>query len=436
MRMRIRPKRQRLGAVWIVLVAATALVGSVAWAGGEEVVVEEVEIEGTERTERYVVEREFTFEVGRPAQREDIEETGRRLRNLPMFDRVEYELEPIDETSARLHIEVDEQWTLLPTANFRITDDVRVVRLGGRDINIVGRFLEAGAVYEWRSGVHSGEGWFRNPRLFGRRLDLGVEGAYRNRIFRLFDDDGELEGGFSSRRIVGEVDIDGELLRWLRLGGRLEVTDDVPGLRAVDDDIRRAQRGRELPPSTTLIRPGVTAQVGRIDDDGFLADGVTWTVRVDGASEQLGSTDSFIAVDSEMEFARSLPQRSLLVSRGSVAATGAQAEYHRLFAGGLDEVRGFRDMRFRGNYRWFANLEYRIPSVNTEWVVIQHAVFGDAASVGDEFSALASVDAVSVGAGIRVKTPKIHSLVLRLDYAFSLHGDGRAPLSLGGNQFL
>ena len=410
------------------LVASTAI-------AGEVLVVEEVEIEGLERTKRYVVEREYAFDVGQPARMEDVEKTERRLGNLPMFNRVNIEVEFIDEPLARLRIEVDEQWTLVPTGNFRITDDVRLFRVGARDVNLLGRSLETGVVYEWRSGVHSGEGWFRYPRLFGRRLELGVEGAYRNRVFTLYDDEGQVEGGFLLRNIAVEVELQQEFRPWLYGGGRLEVTDDAAGLRSVGEAIEEVQRQEDLPAPTTLIRPGVLVQLGRIDDEGFLADGISWETVVDGASRHLGSTESFLEVNSQLNFARTLPLRSLFISRLSVGATGAETEYYRLFVGGLDEVRGFRDMRFRGNRRIFANLEYRIPSVVTDWVVLQHLLFVDAASVADEWADMRRIDAVSTGVGLRIKSPKIHSLVIRIDVARSLHGDGRSPWSFGGNQF-
>lgn len=413
--------------------------------GDAPLVVETVEIEGLDRTKPYVVEREFEFEVGATTSHEEIEATLRRLRNLEMVGDVNHELRSLgpelDEPGepvggpVELHLEFEERWTLLPITNFRRSGDVTLLRLGAYDTNLLGHYLEFGAAFERLAGVNAGEAWFRNPRLFHRRIDAGVEGAYRNRLYTLYDDGGDIEGGFLLRQFAGVVDADYELLPWLRSGLRLEVADAAPGLDVVSDEIRRAQEERGLPPQTRLVRPGVTVQLGRLDQYGHHMDGAVARVRVDGAHRRLLSTESFVAIENEIIAARTLFRESHVAARFLTGATGAQALHNQFFVGGLDELRGFRDMRFRGAYRWTANLEYRLPSIMTDWVVVQHAIFADAATAGPDPGDLWGLSGSSIGGGIRLLSPKIHGLVLRLDYAYSLNGDGDAPWSFGGEQF-
>ncbi len=386
----------------------------------------DVEIEGLERTRESVVLGELAFDKGEPATDAELQETERRLRNLPMFRDVTIGVRDLDDRGRKLAISVEERWTLLPSANFSRTDDTTLIRIGAREVNLLGHFVEVGAAYERLTGLNSGEVWFQNPRFLGRRLDVALDAEFRNRVYPSYDDAGDLDGGFAIRRIGFSGQALQELSPWLHVGGRLQWLSDRPSLDPISD---------ELAPSTRLLKPGLLARIGQINHLGLVMGGATLDLRLSGAHRSIGSTESFTTVDAELLGARSFPLQSNALGRFNIGRTGAQSQQHQLFVGGLDEVRSLQDMRFRGTHRWVANAEYRIPSFGNRWLMLQHVFFTDAGAIGDDGGDLLGVDVLSAGIGLRLMSPRVHGLVIRLDYAFPIHGDGSAPLSFGSRQF-
>ena len=401
----------------------------------ETIAISSIDIQGLERTRESVVLNELTLAPGQDVTEEDLIESRRRLRNLPLFRQTTFDLQDTDGDGQRLVISVDERWTLLPSANFSTTDDTTLLRLGAREINLMGRYIELGAAYERLTGLHSGEIWFRNPRLRGRTLDVAVDAQYRNRIYPSYDDEGAIDGGFAIRRISLSSEALHEISPWIHLGARFQALSDQPSLDPVGATMRDAQQQRGLPPSSRLFRPGLLARIGQMNQLGLVMGGITLDLQIDGASQSLGSTDSFLAADAVLRGAISLPYQSNLLTRLRLGRTGAASPQHQLYIGGLDEVRAFPDMRFRGSHRWYANAEYRIPSLGNEWVTLQHVFFVDAGAIGDATSDLRGLDALSTGLGLRLKSPRIHGLALRFDLALSLHGGGDAPFGFGSRQF-
>jgi hemolysin activation/secretion protein len=118
-----------------------------------------------------------------------------------------------------------------------------------------------------------------------------------------------------------------------------------------------------------------------------------------------------------------------------VATTTAEKRDRAIFLGGLGGVRGLADSRYFGKHVWLANAELRIPSLDMRWLALQHVIFLDAAGIDKRPSQFWSLRAASSGLGLRVISPKIHGMVARIDYAFSMVGDGPYALSFGAGQY-
>lgn len=400
----------------------------------ERLVIRAVEFDGLKRTKTRVVEREFEFVLDQPTTRGDLEETAQRLRNMHLFSTVEYELEPLED-GYLIRFRVLERWTILPVFKGSSGGGVNQLLIGIYDINVLGRYLEMGVQYERLGPTNSGVVWFRDPRLFDQRLWFGADVWHTNRIYTLYDADGEIEGGYLLNRNLISFGIEKEWKWWLKGGLRLQLVNDETSYDLVDDDVRLQQIQRGLPEDEFRIQPGISFSLGRLNYDNYRVDGVLLNLRFDGSDTTLGSSMSFASVESDFFFAKTLPFKSTLALRWLVGISSTESEPHYYFIGGFDRVRGFLDARFRGPAHTTANLEYRIPSLDTSWVVLQHIVFTDVASVGDGVSDFTEITAASAGAGLRVISPRIFRFTVRLDYALSLVNEGDSSLSFGVQQF-
>lgn len=400
----------------------------------EVFVISEVEINGLGRTKEFVVWREFDFELNSPTTRAVLEESAQRLRNMGLFANVEYTLEPKGD-SHKIIYDVLERWTILPVVKASSGGGINQLIVGLYDINLLGRYLEMGGQYERLGPTNSGVVWFRDPRLFDQRLWFSADVWHVNRIYTLYDNDGEEEGGFLLQRNMLALALEKEVVWWFRFGGRIQVVQDQTSLNLIEDDIRQLQARRGLPEDTLRIQPGLTFQLGRLNQDNYLVEGAQLNLRLDGTDTILGSTFSFGSIESDLVLAKTLPFKSTIAFRWLVGISSTEAETHFYYIGGFDRVRGFLDARFRGPAHTTANLEFRIPSLDTSWLVLQHVGFVDVTSVGQGASDFTDITAASAGAGIRLISPRIYRLTLRLDYAASLVNSGDSAISFGVQQF-
>ncbi|MEO1270031.1 MAG: BamA/TamA family outer membrane protein, partial [Myxococcota bacterium] len=178
--------------------------------------------------------------------------------------------------------------------------------------------------------------------------------------------------------------------------------------------------------------------LGRLDRDNYLFQGVQMTNRLKRASTFIGSELDMNFIHSETLAYLRLPWQSNLAARLTVGHNNTDADQHLFFIGGLDYMRGYFDGQLRGHNFWQTNVEYRIPSIDTSWVVLQHVAFTDVGDVSERFGALTTFERAprtSIGTGLRLMSPRIYRLTVRLDYAVTLDTQTPQALSFGAAQF-
>ena len=212
--------------------------------------IDAVIIEGLGRTQRYVVMRELLFEEGDYASMSQIQESITRLLNLGLFREVDWQLiskkaelvdgQPPEQNPKRparvLKIRVDERWTLLPFFTLVQGGGLTQFATGGSDINLFGRYLTAGVLYD-RLGLNetflqpggaanSFVVWFQDPRFLNSRTSAGIDLWRITRLRSIYEPDGTLEGGFSLERRIAILRFQREFKRWLYGGLNFEWIDD------------------------------------------------------------------------------------------------------------------------------------------------------------------------------------------------------------------
>ncbi len=426
--------------------ASPARAGGDAAASAHRFYIQAIHIQGLERTEPFVIYRELLVAKGDSASKARIEESIQRVRNTGLFRKVTYKLvdtpgqHPVSSlpegvSPVTLEIHIDERWTALPLLTFARGGGTYRLVVGAFDDNFLGRDIGIGAQYERLGSTNSFYGWAFNPRLFDQRLRAGIDVGSRNRTYTLYDQDGAVDGGFLLRRFTVGVYAQKEWLWWLRTKVGLRYNNDSFSYELLSDSLRSLQKQHGLPPPTQQLLGSVTGLLGRIDQDNYLVDGTLFSLSLEHANAALGSSQTMTDVLVGLSHFERFPLKINVGARLAGAVGDINAVQDRFYLGGLDGIRGFASDRFSGQSYWLGNFEFRIPSVDTRWLVLQHVVFVDAAGVSESLSGLATLSGASVGIGLRVIVPKIHDFVARFDYAFPLYGDTTTPLSFGGGQF-
>jgi len=391
-----------------VVAALLILLGAASPARSEPEVparVDQIRIEGLVRTHPGVVRREIGFREGDEVSQGALDLAITRLWNTTIFARVEGEV--VVEGGRRVVVlRLEDRWTLNPLFRFGSGGDAVFFRVGAADNNIGGRFVEVQGQYENFDGFHGGQALFRDPRWFGRRLELLVQG---DRLVRP-------RPGFSDQRTQGIVEVAALADRdRVRIGLRTSVFANR-FLRPLD-----SAPFYPLPTETLLLEPGL--RLGRIDTVRIRQRGTSFEVRPGVGFTTSDVASQYVTLTAEVLAFAMLGERWNLAARVRGANVSKVPAHLELFAGGLDLVRGLPDNYVRTRAMVLANLEARFTAFDSTWIALVPTVFVDAIAARSPVGVPGS--ALSVGAGLRVLVPKFVGTGLRLDLAVPLHADLR-----------
>ncbi len=407
-------------------------------------VVNSIVIEGATRTSHDVIRRELLFVAGSRTDLSEIEESVQRLRNTGLFRTVEYELieSGAGKTSEsavprrEFRLTVDERWTLLPAARLGFGGGVTHLMLGASDANLFGSYLQLGGQFSRTGPANSFLVWFGDPRFLNERISLITEVSLSNRQLLFYEPDGEINGGFVLTRKFARLELEKEWHKWWRTSVKFGVKADSFSYRLFPEEYRLEQEaGAGLPDAQSGLTLGLSSRWGRLNYDNYRVDGVQLLVQWMQSIDMPQMTSQGFNVDVSFLRFTTLWLKSTLGLRLNFGFSTQEQEYQKYFLGGLESIRGFANQRFRGSFFWLGNLEYRIPSVDTPWVAIQHILFVDALGVSDYAFEMWGLSGASVGVGLRLMSPKIHGFVARIGYAFNIYGGDGPALSMGGGQF-
>ncbi|MFK7827367.1 MAG: BamA/TamA family outer membrane protein [Oligoflexales bacterium] len=400
--------------------------------------IESINIVGLNRTQRFVVERELLVNIGKPYTYKQIEESCQRLRNLQVFATAECVLTPGQSPQVSiLTITVDERWTTIPIFKYSSGGGATQLIIGSYDINVFGRYLELGGQYERIRDKNSGVLWYRNRRFLGKRLELFLNlwsVARERTLYNIWGKENSVEGGYMLLRKRGVVFLEKEWTWWLKTGIGLQINHDefTSDFSPNVDEVADYQG---MPENANILLVNFKAKLGRLDYNSYLIDGLEMSSNFEISSKGLGSDLQFFRLEEELKWFKSLPFRSTIGARVGLGISTVNSEPYMYYLGGLDRIRGFKESRFRAKNYWMNNFEYRIPSWKSRWFVLQHIFFYDSIGIALSDHDLAEQSAASLGMGLRVISPKIYRLVLRIDYAKPIHKDDENPISFGVQQF-
>jgi len=401
-------------------------------------VVEKIIIKGLKRTKEHVVRRELLFTENDALTPQLLLASVQRLKNLRLFSKVLPFLKLKDQNQVELTIELQEKWTTIPFFNFSGGGDTFYAYAGVYDINTFGTFFETGARYDNWNGKNGGVVWFRNPRTFEQRILTGADLWSTTRPRILYTRDGEKQGEYILNQKKFNFLLSREFKEWLNLGltfgfSQDEIIDTVltneidPTTLAL---VNNTNRSNELSVTFSL-------KLGKLNYDNYLVSGKQSIFNVKYAGSETGSEKDLLNVEWKNTVFWRLPHKSNIGFRFLAGATDTSNIQNYHYIGGFENVRGYFDGQFRSKAYWQLNTEYRIPSYQSDWVVLQHIFFIDAANAANQLDDLTRLEDTiySAGTGVRLISPKVYSFNARLDIALLTSQKASSFISFGAQQF-
>ena len=191
-----------------------------------EKTVASIAIQGLQRTRKSVVVRELLIQEGEVLRQSELTESLQRLKNLRLFHEVNdtYYLDELGQV--HIQLQISESFTTIPILKITKGGGTTYLVAGVYDVNIQGKYLEAGAQYESWNGEHGGVVWFRNPRFMNHRIRFGTDLWSVNRPRDLYEPDGTSQGDFVLYQRKLNVFLDKEWFSGFTLGAGLEFDDN------------------------------------------------------------------------------------------------------------------------------------------------------------------------------------------------------------------
>ncbi len=404
-----------------------------------EGVVEDITIEGNDKTKDYVILRELRYKKGQPFNKFTASRSMERLYNLGFFEDVNMKLLPGTKPHEVItEIDVVEQKTgvISVGAGYSESDGmVGILELGENNFRGTGDKVN----FHWEFGGSSeGKNYqisYTRPWINDNGDSLGFSIFDRRYDYDDYNADGDTVASYNRRR-------KGFNLTWGHVSSEYRRNFfTLETVRESYDDHDGFDPGGAWDPGQ-VAGPGsgdshkwynaIMDNMGRTNSFTFMhvfdnrdnyfnaTKGRRLSASIQYGGNGLGGDYDFYKFNAEGRFYKGLSNGHVLALRVMAGYISGETSYNQLFElGGSNNLRGYEDDQFKGEKMYAATLEYRIPVASK----VEAVLFTDVGSAWDidegRIPWYTDDDGInwSYGVGLRLQTP---IGPIRLDYG---HGD-------------
>ncbi len=376
--------------------------------------INEVFIDGNEKTKDFVIERHLDFKKGQILNIEDIKEAYRDLFRLNYFEEVSPEYERVEGTENTVDLLFNLKETKTGSFNFGggySSADGWFGFMKVSERNLLGNGQTLG--FDWEFGnINNYSLHFREPWLFGHPTSFGLSVYDETSSFE--DED---EEDYSENRRGGSISLGHALTeRWDgTVKYRIEnysKTMDITTSQNRNYDIRSLTFVADRDTTNYPLNP---------------TEGARDALTVEYAGDFLGGDYDFTKynIDVRRYLPGFKPEHSWALRFETGIGEGNIPASEQFSVGGAQSLRGYETYEFTGNDMLLMNLEYRFPIAEK----FTGVVFADGGNTWNDIENMSLGELNhSLGVGVRLNLPIGQ---IRLDYGWNKDGEGMPHFSIG-----
>ncbi|WP_142785164.1 BamA/TamA family outer membrane protein [Changchengzhania lutea] len=394
--------------------------------------VADLKIQGNKRLKASFVKSISTIESGGVLDSTIIAQDILRLKRLPSVSHAYYQVFPSEGNQFNVFYNIEENFTLIPSANVYTTnDDEFAYRLGLYEFNLLGRNMIFGGFYQ--KDIYSSYAInFRAPYLFSNKLGLALNHQDLTTQEPVFFDDETANYKYRNKsfEILG--------LYELNFKNRLEL-----GVNYFTEDY--SFKGENINNRPELnVHKWLVKGIYEYNNLDYYYQYISG-FRSQFNFQYVTSTndmlpDFFIGWNDFFYFNR-LGKSGNLASRLRLGlSTNDETPFAPFSVDNNLNVRGVGNTIDRGTGVIVLNTEYRHTLYEKEWFVLQGNAFVDAGTwrnPGGDFGDFGKMENVKIypGLGLRFIHKKIYNAIFRIDYGYGITKNSIKGLVFGIGQY-
>ncbi|MFW5980957.1 MAG: BamA/OMP85 family outer membrane protein [bacterium] len=381
--------------------------------------INDIIIEGNDRTHDYVIKREINFSQGDVINTEKIQTVLRGIWSLQIFQDLNSGFEPANEDDNLYDLVISVEEAKAGKFLGGVTWDSADGWIGNLNIQNKNLFGNGQSVnFGWEfGGVSNYSINFREPWLFGSPIALNL-GIYDKRVERTDNDKGEYE----ENRQGGSIGLEHSLVNDWKAGIKYRIKDSIVNYKEYKDD-----DGNFLSESSSVRSLKLHSSRNTTNDPFNPTNGAMDIFSIEYAGQILGGDASFNKYVYDLRrYCTGFRDNDAWGLRTKVGFSNGDLptlEKYRL--GGPSSLRGYEQGSFTGEELLLFQAEYRL-AIDDNFTGV---VFTDAGNVWDKKEDIDLRDLrYSYGAGLRLNTQLGQ---ISFDYGFNELGEGQPQFSIG-----
>ncbi len=396
--------------------------------------VDEIVIQGNKKTKERFIKKLSKLRTGSVLDSTLIEADIVRLKRLPGIAHAYYQVLPNENGNYKIVYGVEENFTIIPSANvFTTNDDEFAYRLGLYEFNGLGQGIVFGGVFQ--RDVYNSYGInFRAPYLFSNKIGIALNHSNLTTLEPVFFNDTTADYKYNntSFEVLGLYEFN--FNHRIELGVNYFVENYEYKSGATDPDVPQ-----QLEVNKILYK--LFYEYNKVDNYYQYLDGFKSSFNFQYVTSTDDILQEFLIGFNDFIYYKRVGKKGNWANRLRLGiATNNDSPFAPFAVDNNLNIRGVGNTIDRGTAAIVLNTEYRYSLFEKNWFVMQGNVFVDAGSwrnPGGDFGDFGDMQNLRVypGIGVRFIHKRIFNTVFRIDYGYGITQDATNGFVFGIGQY-
>lgn len=396
--------------------------------------ISEVSIQDNKKTKTGFLRKITNIKEGQPLDSLLLEKDIARVKRLPGIAHAYYQVKPKADGTYHVVYGVEENFTIIPSANvFTTNDDEFAYRLGLFEFNALGQGIVFGGSFQ--RDVYNSYGInFRAPYLFSKKFGIALNHNNLTTLEPVFFDDTTADYKYNntSYEVLGLYEVNFNHRVELGINFFTEDYEYIEG--ATNPEVPQ-----ELVVDKMLFK--LFYEYNNVDNYYQYRDGFKSSFNFQYVTSTNEALPKFLIGFNDFVYYDRVGEKGNWASRLRLGvATNNDSPFAPFAVDNNLNIRGVGNTIDRGTAAIVLNTEYRHTLYEKDWFVLQGNVFVDGGSwrnPGGDFGDFGDSQNLRIypGAGVRFIHKRIFNTVFRIDYGYGITEDATNGFVFGIGQY-